>query len=303
MKFFSFGRKKEETDAKIDKIDLDTAVPEAILSVGGLYDQQESFTEEARKWAGMLGGEALPLFRNYFFGSTLQKPDSLAGKYEGLGDWLHIQQDAIFEIIYHYKEKAIPMLYDVAFGVYDWTQYKAVRVLTRLAAEGIQTDRIVEDIVSHVDDFRYEAQMPTFYYLSSLKGNEKVASLLERHFLENLEYDPIDAFDLFASLYRCSPDTARKHEDFLKVLARGEGLEGRSPLLDGAIGTTDEQGHQEYHWPDGEPVEEHHQIRAASFYYQLNPEDEEINRLLDRWEKQHPEDQVREYIRELRERI
>ncbi|WP_223830750.1 hypothetical protein [Paenibacillus polymyxa] len=68
------------------------------------------------------------------------------------------------------------------------------------------------------------APMPTFYFLSGLTGNKKVALLLQRHFLENLEY-------------RCSPDVARRHADFLKAIARGEGLEGRSPLLDGAIGT------------------------------------------------------------------
>jgi hypothetical protein len=36
----------------------------------------------------------------------------------------------------------------------------------------------VDDIISHVDDFGYEAQMPTFYFLSGLTGNKKVASLL-----------------------------------------------------------------------------------------------------------------------------
>lgn len=38
-----------------------------------------------------------------------------------------------------------------------------------------------------------------------------------------------------------------RHADFLKAIARSEGLEDRSPLLDGAIGTTDENGKQEYH--------------------------------------------------------
>ncbi|MHB0882564.1 hypothetical protein ACYCUO_17255 [Paenibacillus sp. SEL2] len=71
------------------------------------------------------------------------------------------------------------MLYEVAFGVYDWTQYKAMRVLTRLAREGLQTDQIVDDIISHVNDFRYEVQMPTFYFLSGLTGHKKVASLLQ----------------------------------------------------------------------------------------------------------------------------
>ncbi|ADO54721.1 MULTISPECIES: hypothetical protein [Paenibacillus] len=297
MRIFQFWKKNKKT---VVAINLDTAIPAAIIKVGGLVDQPEQFTAEAKNSAAMLGEEALPLFPRYFFGTELQKPESLAGKYEGLGDWLHIQQDAIFEIIYNYREKAIPMLYEVAFGVYDWTQYKAVRILTRLAREGLHTDQIVDDIISHVDDFRYEAQMPTFYFLSGLTGNKKVAALLQRHFLENLEYDPIDAFDIFENLHRCSPDVAMRHADFLKAIARGEGLEGRSPLLDGAIGTTDENGKQEYHWPDDEPVEEHHQLRAAIFYYQLNSHDEEVNRLLDQWEVSHPEENVRRYIGKLR---
>lgn len=48
--------------------------------------------------------------------------------------------------------------------------------------------------------------MPTFYFLSGLTGNKKVASLLQKHILENIESDPIDAFDIFENLYRCSPD-------------------------------------------------------------------------------------------------
>ncbi|WP_068505012.1 transcriptional regulator [Paenibacillus kribbensis] len=297
MRIFKFWQKNKNAAVAID---LDMAVPAAIIRVAGFINQPEQFTAEAEKSAAVLGEGALPLFPRYFFGSELQKPESLKGMYEGLGDWLHIQQDTIFEIIYYYKEKAIPMLYEVAFGVYDWTQYKAVRILTRLAREGLDTNQIVDDIISHVDDFRYEAQMPTFYFLSGLTGNKKVASLLERHFLENLEYDPIDAFVIFENLYRCSPDAAMKHSDFLKAIARGDGLDGRSPLLDGAIGTIDKNGKQEYHWPNGEPVEEHHQLRAAIFYYWLNPHDEEVNRLLDHWEVNHPEENVRSSIEKLR---
>lgn len=92
MRILQFWKKNKKA---VVAIDLDTAIPAAIIKVGGLIDQPEEFTVEAKKSAAMLGEEALALFPRYFFGTELQKPESLAGKYEGLGDWLHIQQDAI----------------------------------------------------------------------------------------------------------------------------------------------------------------------------------------------------------------
>ncbi|MDY8023735.1 hypothetical protein [Paenibacillus polymyxa] len=46
-------------------IDLDTAVPTAIKKVGGLIDQSEEFTTEAKKSAAMLGEELACLLDEY----------------------------------------------------------------------------------------------------------------------------------------------------------------------------------------------------------------------------------------------
>ncbi|WP_145952316.1 hypothetical protein [Paludisphaera borealis] len=66
-------------------------------------------------------------------------------------------QFAIFEIVYNFREQALPMLRKVAFGEYDWTQGNAIEVMCRLAAEGIDRDRTLADLKKKMPGMRDEA--------------------------------------------------------------------------------------------------------------------------------------------------
>lgn len=77
----------------------------------------------------------------------------------GLGGWLSYWQFAIFEIYYNFGADAIPALRPIAYGEYDWTQGNAIEILCRLAADGVQTREIVDELKREFPNLRYEAQL------------------------------------------------------------------------------------------------------------------------------------------------
>jgi hypothetical protein len=77
----------------------------------------------------------------------------------GFGGWLSAWQFAIFELFYELGAPALPVLRQVAFGAYDWTQGDALEVLVRLAAKGIERDEIIADLRQEFSRLRVEAQL------------------------------------------------------------------------------------------------------------------------------------------------
>jgi hypothetical protein len=120
-------------------IDLD--LKDYLIEVAKEFENEEQFKLAAKNVALKLEFErAIKLIK--YFHDNPSEPESLkykTNKYGLLGVWMNICQNSIFEILYNYKEKAIPTLYSIGFGEYDWTQYKAIDVLCRFANEGIKT--------------------------------------------------------------------------------------------------------------------------------------------------------------------
>ena len=75
-----------------------------------------------------------------------------------LGAWGIACQFAIFELMYNLGEPALPYIRDIAWDEYDWTQGNAIELLIRFAADGVQTEAILEEISEHFPSLQYEAQ-------------------------------------------------------------------------------------------------------------------------------------------------
>ena len=58
-----------------------------------------------------------------------------------------------------FGEAALPVLRQVAYGEYDWTQGNAVEVLIRLAATGIEREQIIAELRREFPTFQYEATL------------------------------------------------------------------------------------------------------------------------------------------------
>lgn len=128
----------------------------SIGSVARLVDDLPAFRAKAKEVAEHYGPAAIPKLRRRFH-RPIEAPPGFTMQEQGLTAWLSYWQFAIFEIIYHFRGQALPMLRKVAFGEYGWTQGNAIEVMCRLAAEGIERDRTLTELKREMPSMRDEA--------------------------------------------------------------------------------------------------------------------------------------------------
>jgi hypothetical protein len=73
-------------------------------------------------------------------------PAELKDKFPTLGHWVLARNLAIFEILYHFREAALPALRQAAFGEADWKQSNAIEIMCRFASEGLLRNEILEEL-------------------------------------------------------------------------------------------------------------------------------------------------------------
>jgi hypothetical protein len=296
-----------ETIAPSNETETDVLLRDLLIQVAQEFEDADRFSAAAKEVAGKLEfSRAKDLAR--LFHDNPPEPEALNAKtrkYGILGVWMNICQDAIFEILFNYKEEAIPTLNKIAFGDYDWTQYKAIDILCRLAIEGIQTQETINNIGDKIGRFRYEALFPALESLASIPENEEVPKIILRVFDDCAEDDPIDGLEILRLLVVNYPEAVKTKLAFLKSIAQGQGIEGRSPLLDGAVMSIDGHGNKSFSIA-GEEIEgtfeETHRIHAAMLFFRLDREDHEINQLLDFWEHHAEKEAHRNRIAALKNR-
>jgi hypothetical protein len=162
-------------------------IPKAVRSVAVLIDDRGAFCLQANRIAAQLGPSAI-LKLTELFHSPGNAPPEFEPEERGLGGWLASWQFAIFEVFYNFKEAALPILRQVAFGEYDWTQANAIEILCRLAAEGIERERTLSDLRRHMPHMRDTALIYVAGpLLEQAKTNAATAEIVE-------ELLKIDAF-------------------------------------------------------------------------------------------------------------
>ncbi len=271
---------------------------QSIAYVAEAIKDHDAFQHRAKDVADKLGPSALAILPAYFHDPP-SKPASLSGHFEGLGAWLYVCQQAIFEVFYHLRSASIDLLREVAFGDYDWTQEIALRTLCRFAQEGVESEALIDEICSQLDAFRYEVLMPTVAYLCGAGvPTPTLKQSLEGLIAEFMaDGDPVNVLDVLEQYAEVYPEPAQAYSDFLMGLVRGEGLADRHPVLDGALISTQEDGEEEVIWgPGGPPPEDIHSIRAAFLLHRIGEEREEVEAYLRRWQAAHPDAEMRARI-------
>lgn len=278
-----------------------SALPNLIAQVAVAIETPHEFQAHARDVVQQLDAEQIDALTT-FFHSPPAKPADVHDKFDRLGEWLSVCQYAIFEILYNCQEAALPLLRRVAFGPYDWTQARAIEVLCRFAREGIETETIAIELSQELRSWRYEAIMST---LPALAQCAAIApSLLETLHALIREWqtdpDPIDAFEIIWYLSTTVPGAIRQYEIFIRRLMRGEGLHGRSPLMDGHVVVTAADDHiletAAKSGPSYPAIPDYHAIRAAFTLVRLFPADEEALAALQHWITTHPDPSIRQEI-------
>ncbi len=257
-----------------------------IIEVAKHFEEPYKFKASAKIIANKIEVEEAKLLTKYFHNNP-EEPEYLKAtirKYGTLGVWMDICQNAILEILYNFKEAIIPTLYEIGFGKYDWTQYKAIDKICQLASEGIATETTINKLDEEILSFRYEALLPCINSLTRIK-HDSIPPIYEKVFNE-LKEDVIDGLEVIQCLAVNYPDKARLKIPYLLNAVETLSNETRSPLLDGAVMQTNEDGTVQF-FQNGieitESYNEQHIVFILSFCYQLNPENKEVNKLIDYW--------------------
>lgn len=131
----------------------------AVRDVASALAQDESrFRERAASAATQLGPDSIATLMKLTH-TECTPPEALAEQFQRLGGWLAARQFAIFEILFHFREAALPTLRRIAFGQYDWTQGNAIEVLCRLASEDVDRNVIMDELKREFPQLRLEAQL------------------------------------------------------------------------------------------------------------------------------------------------
>jgi hypothetical protein len=270
-------------------------VGEQIAAVAAAADDPDAFTTRARAVAEAFGPTIIGASKRFLFAPP-DKPPWLAGRYEGLGDWMGVCQAAIFEIWFHLGADALRELRAFAFGAYDWTQAHATRAVCRLALRGVDRDGAAELVAEALPDWRHEQVMRVCDDVAALAARSAVLrkaydALTDAY----LAGDPVDAFELVASDARADPAHAReRYLPFLRGLMAGKDLEGRTAFDDGHVAATaDGSGLIAKGGPQYPQIADYHQVRAALLLRDLVPEDPTVKARLEAWAAGHPDGGVR----------
>jgi hypothetical protein len=134
-----------------------TTLEEAIiLIVENELKSINLFHLKAQEMSEKLGKGCIPNIKKLLHNPP-KTPVHLKEQFKGLGSWLPACQIAAFELLYHFKKDALPVIKEIAYGNYDWTQGNAIELLVRLAADGIEREKIIKELNKNMQDIRYEA--------------------------------------------------------------------------------------------------------------------------------------------------
>jgi hypothetical protein len=276
-------------------------VGEQIAAVAVAADDPVTFSARARAVAETFGPAVVAASKRFLFAPP-DKPALLAGRHEGVGDWMWVCQAAVFEIWFHVGADALRELRAFAFGTYDWTQAHAARAVCRLAVRGVDREGAGELIAEALPDWRHEQVMRVCDEVAALAARSAVLrkaydALTDRY----LRGDPVDGFELVAADARADPAHARqRYLPFLHGLMAGKGLEGRTAFDDGhVVATPDGRGVVAKSGREYPQIGDYHQIRAALLLRDLAPEDRTVQARLEAWAAGHPDGGVRTQLRGL----
>jgi hypothetical protein len=273
-------------------------VGEQIAAVAAAADEPAMFTARARAVAEAFGPAVIAASKRFLFAPP-EKPPLLAGRHEGLGDWMWVCQAAIFEIWFHLGADALRELREVAFGPYDWTQAHATHAVCRLALRGVDREGAGELIAEALPDWRHEQVMRVCVDVAALAARSAVLRKAYDGLTDGyLRGDPVDAFELVSADALADPAHARaRYLPFLHGLMAGQGLEGRTAFDDGhVVASADGQGIVAKSGREYPQIADYHQIRAALLLRDLVPDEPTVKARLEAWAAGHPHSNVRHQL-------
>jgi len=210
--FITKNKEKKSEKQLSTSLNKDGKLQEYIIYVASQFEN-DTFFSRAKEVAEKLHFSEAKNLIDYFH-KDIPCPDDLKesiSKIGVFGVWLDIRQNAIFEILSNYKVEAVPLLYKIGFGVYDWTQYKAIGILLNFVKEGITDDKVLDDLIQKLHHLRYEAIINILTPLSQIQNNDKVDVIFKRVY-DLFSDDFSDSLHILEVWSKLSPDNVLNYK-------------------------------------------------------------------------------------------
>ena len=160
------------------------------------FDSMELYSKEAAKVIGM---ENIGALTEFLYGG-ISKPSYLRSRYNGLGAWPTAVKNAVLTILYSFNEHSVDELLKIANDK-SANSIKSVNLLCKMAAKGIEEEKIIDSIIYILDTFSDENVIATLGFLSQVKNNTKVLKTLEVYFKKYIYDNNIEsAYDITLSI-------------------------------------------------------------------------------------------------------
>lgn len=250
------------------------------------FDSMELYSKEAAKVIGM---ENIGALTEFLYGG-ISKPSYLRSRYNGLGAWPTAVKNAVLTILYSFNEHSVDELLKIANDK-SANSIKSVNLLCKMAAKGIEEEKIIDSIIYIMDTFSDENVIATLGFLSQVKNNTKVLKTLEVYFKKYIYDNNIEsAYDITLSIINNVGNYTTKQLIFLKAVAISDEVLDLSMILKDEKGTFDLSS-----------VPEDLRLKATLSFYSLYNKDEEINSKLMYLRDNSLDIELRKYLTEILE--
>ena len=250
------------------------------------FDSMELYSKEAAKVIGM---ENIGALTEFLYGG-ISKPSYLRSRYNGLGAWPTAVKNAVLTILYSFNEHSFDELLKIANDK-SANSIKSVNLLCKMAAKGIEEEKIIDSIIYIMDTFSDENVIATLGFLSQVKNNTKVLKTLEVYFKKYIYDNNIEsAYDITLSIINNVGNYTTEQLIFLKAVAISDEVLDLSMILKDEKGTFDLSS-----------VPEDLRLKATLSFYSLYNKDEEINSKLMYLRDNSLDIELRKYLTEILE--
>lgn len=282
----------KDKDTKINDLNnkIDDLIKKEILNVVQYHENFNELNARAKIAAYNIGEENVNLLPEYLYGK-IDAPIELIYRYEKNEEWEMMVENSVLMIIFNYKQTGVNILTEIAYGD-SKVRLKAINLLLRLAADGVCTESIVDDILNNIINFSDDEKIIIFGFASKLKGNNKIIALIQHFYKEFLKEGDIErAYQTLEYLINVAQRATSGHLNFLKLIAMGsEGIDLRKVI-------DIKDGEKEF--INVGKLDDMIKIRAAITFYNINKEDDEINNILNYYSENYYNDEVKNEIERL----
>ena len=234
------------------------------------FDSMELYSKEAAKVIGM---ENIGALTEFLYGG-ISKPSYLRSRYNGLGAWPTAVKNAVLTILYSFNEHSVDELLKIANDK-SANSIKSVNLLCKMAAKGIEEEKIIDSIIYIMDTF----------------SDENVLKTLEVYFKKYIYDNNIEsAYDITLSIINNVGNYTTEQLIFLKAVAISDEVLDLSMILKDEKGTFDLSS-----------VPEDLRLKATLSFYSLYNKDEEINSKLMYLRDNSLDIELRKYLTEILE--